>query len=281
MILKTYANTQYGYTFQYPASWVLVDTTAPDKITVSSHGCTLSVSVLPLRVLGTIGNGSGIQIPTTCAVSSTVNSYAAKVINCNEKNVASTWDGYYIQREGYTLKIFPSDQNSFNTTGTSPMVGSVGCGPTFDQIISTLAFNSGLKTYRDVIYGFAFEYPTNFTLQKISTSSIIFYPQPQPIEFGPYLRVSVMGATSSDLTSIAKDTLGDSLLSYDYQIINDRNWLHLSASEYGADFSSKVENEYYWTRVGGSNILTMQYGKYDDHGGEYMAIINSLVTSVP
>jgi len=108
----------------------------------------------------------------------------------------------------------------------------------------------------------------------------MLYPQPQPVEFGPYMYVGIVKATTNDLVGVAKEMFSKNLVSYDYRTINNKNYLHITANEYVVGPDEIQTNEYYLMQLANLKVLKIHYSQfYKEHLDEYLAIIGSMVVN--
>ena len=119
--------------------------------------------------------------------------------------------------------------------------------------------------YDESRYFISLKYPKNFKLvSDVDKLQLTLYPQPQPIEFGPFMTVRViidpknLSGYSQNLIDIVKNKYKDEYISSEETLINNNKWVHAKIKD---GYFNEVVNEYYFTNYRKAEYLEIIFSK--------------------
>lgn len=120
-----------------------------------------------------------------------------------------------------------------------------------------------------------FKYPKDFKIVKDQDPSqlqLSIYPQPQPIEFGPVLSLTVYNNSEADLLNDIKNRYKKLFVSSEQVNINNRDWIHAVIIN---DYFEDVVHEHYFTPYKKGGYLEVVYSK-GPYASDFLKIISTL-----
>lgn len=169
---KTYTNTKYKYSFQYPKDWTLGDsptssTPSPTAADIAFDGPGYSGFRFGVRVsqpancssLKTCVDKNSITFGSGEATSTlTSTTLGGKDALTTMITRPTTGDWKY-----YAYYVY-STSNFYTVFTTAKATDDAATKPTFDEILSTFTFNEtlGWKTYTNTKYAYSIKYPSSY-----------------------------------------------------------------------------------------------------------------------
>lgn len=131
-----------------------------------------------------------------------------------------------------------------------------------------------LLTYDDVNF-LNFKYPEDFKIFKGTDPSVMqvfIYPQPQPIEFGPFMSFTVHNSSGLGLINDIKNRYKDSFISSEFISISGREWIRAVIRD---NYFENVVYEYYYAPYKSGTYIEVIYSK-GPYATEFFKILSSV-----
>lgn len=145
------------------------------------------------------------------------------------------------------------------------------------DILATLKFRvpSDVVTYIKSNFP-RFSYPKDMKIKEGDNTeypSVVVYPLPQPIEFGPFLSVTLYGMGAKDLVANIQDQYKGNLISHEIVKVSNLSWIHAVIRD---DYFGTVQNEYYFLPFRGNKYIAVVYSKNDPHARDFYKILSTI-----